>query len=143
MAYYRNFEAKNVQSIIDTHVSMFYNYHSVKMLYKENLCPVIISVLINDNKTLPPKSSLKRQPGRPKKIRLRKRSKFSNNDESTIICSVCHQPGHNKRTCEIRKKLKVIEKTTKDKQASESKTEEEKQIEIECVTDPFYAENLL
>ena len=59
-----------------------------------------IANIARDGKTLPPKPLNKRQAGRPKKKRIRKRSRWAHEPEkSNVICSRCHKRGHNIRTC--------------------------------------------
>jgi len=61
-----------------------------------------------DGETLHPLA--KTQIGRPKKRRFRQRSKFVDSSKSTITCSICGESGHNKRSCQERKKnLKQVE----------------------------------
>ena len=64
--------------------------------------PVIVEALKKYIK--PPDTSGMRQAGRPKKARLRKRSKFVNPvKESTVRCSICNERDHNALTCYARR----------------------------------------
>jgi hypothetical protein len=58
-----------------------------------------MDTLTPDGVTLPPRLSTKRGTGRPKKKRIRKRSRFSDDPELSIKCSYCREKGHNIRTC--------------------------------------------
>ena len=95
MAYYRIIEEKNLKEIFDLPFCQYYSYQYLYKLYKENINPVIIEVLPNDNETKPPPINRKRQAGRPPTKRIRKRSKTG----VTIKCSNCTKPGHNRKTC--------------------------------------------
>jgi hypothetical protein len=71
-----------------------------------NIMPVCMDEIAPDGETLPPKKSSKRTSGRPKKLRIRKRSKFADNpEESNVVCSKCKRRGHNIRTCATREWL--------------------------------------
>ena len=71
------------------------SYKSDKLiqLYAMSVEPILVSELDSQN-VLPPIA--RRLPGRPKKVRIRNRNE---GEESNITCSMCHQNGHNKRTC--------------------------------------------
>jgi hypothetical protein len=96
-------------------VSEFYNYSSYHEMMKRNINPVVMEMLeaTDELKCLPP-VPVNKQSARPRTKRLRLgRSHFSKPEEdSTIICSLCNARGHNKRTCVLRKKLKLKETTT-------------------------------
>ncbi|KAG7352748.1 hypothetical protein IV203_031044 [Nitzschia inconspicua] len=66
-----------------------------------------LSTILIDMMTLPPDGAARRMPGRPKTVRLRKNSRYAHEPEkSPTICSRCHQPGHNVRTCVRREAVK-------------------------------------
>ena len=102
VAYYRLFENQSLENILANEVSQLYNCRSLYHLYKKNMKPVIISTLTMDGKTLPPGDTNKRRAGRPRKKRIRNRSKYEDADDSPIICSFCEQSGHNIRGCRDR-----------------------------------------
>ena len=88
LAYYRKFDEISLDYVLDKHVSSFYSFKSLQNLFKGNICPVIIPTLIGDNETLPPGFTNKRKSiGRPRKQRLRKRSKFPT-DEEYVLCAI-------------------------------------------------------
>ena len=70
-----------------------YTNENLKKPYSIPLDPVLVTDLI-PQPILP--STVRRQSGRPKKIRIRSRNEGL---ESNITCSLCQQLGHNKRTC--------------------------------------------
>ena len=99
MAYLRQECNMSLHEVMQSHISPYFTYeHELKMLTK-NINPVILDQLETDGKTKPPKNSGKRFAGRPKQKRIRKRSKFANPGNSTIVCSKCGVRGHNKRSC--------------------------------------------
>ena len=102
VAYLREEMGRSVEDILEQDVPLFYDYAYLQSLYKDNLNPVAISVLQNDGSTLPP-HMLKQPKMKPRKIRIRKRCKFVDPNESTIKCSICGERGHNKKTCYARK----------------------------------------
>jgi hypothetical protein len=81
------------------YISPYYSYGYHQELFASNFNPVPVELLVKDGVTLAPVRNNKRQTGRPPSIRLRKRFKFSNTDESPIICANCKRKGHNRRTC--------------------------------------------
>ncbi|KAG7364813.1 MULE transposase domain containing protein [Nitzschia inconspicua] len=105
VAYYRLFETQTLQYIMDNHVSEHYKYETVNELLKENIVPVSLDILDQDGVTLPPNRT-KRSSGRPRKKRIRKRSRFAHDpDKSPIVCSRCKKRGHNVKTCVAREQL--------------------------------------
>ncbi|KAG7363059.1 MULE transposase domain containing protein [Nitzschia inconspicua] len=105
VAYYRLFETQTLQYIMDNHVSEHYKYETVNELLKENIVPVSLDILDQDGVTLPPNCT-KRSSGRPRKKRIRKRSRFAHDpDKSPIVCSRCKKRGHNVKTCVAREQL--------------------------------------
>jgi hypothetical protein len=76
-----------------------YRYETHQNLLALNINPVVVDSLVMDNNTNPPEQGGKRQAGRPKKQRICNRSKFANPEESTIVCSLCKERGHNAKTC--------------------------------------------
>lgn len=101
MAYYRHCR-RSLDYIKSTYVSKYYTYEMQLKLTSINILPVVISRLRMDNVTLPPIPP-RRHAGRPKVVRLRKRTRFSNPEkDSPIICKKCGKRGHNQKTCERR-----------------------------------------
>lgn len=74
-------------------------------VYNDPIAAVTTSNL-EGSEILPP--AVRNQPGRPKTNRIRKRSDLEP-ENSTIVCSRCHERGHNKLTCERRQKGVRIE----------------------------------
>ena len=96
----------SLDEILQNHVDRHYTYADETKLLKKNIVPVCIDRISHDGTTLPPKSTDKRRTGRPKKRRIRKRSRWAHEPEkSNIICSRCRQRGHNVRTCLLREEL--------------------------------------
>ncbi|KAG7370301.1 hypothetical protein IV203_028047 [Nitzschia inconspicua] len=105
VAYYRWFETQTLQYIMDNHVSEHYKYKTVNELLKENIVPVSLDILDQDGVTLPPNRTI-RSSGRPRKKRIRKRSRFADDpDKSPIVCSRCKKRGHNVKTYVAREQL--------------------------------------
>ncbi|KAG7372186.1 MULE transposase domain containing protein [Nitzschia inconspicua] len=99
IAYYKKIEKQTLQYIIDNHVSGQYKFETVNELLKDNIIPVCLETISADGITLPP-NVVKRRSGRPKKVRLRKRTRFAHDPQkSNIRCSRCKKTGHNVRTC--------------------------------------------
>ena len=100
MSFFKTIEANlPFQSIIDKYSHDFYKYESLHNLYKRNVSPVIIDHLRYDKIIQPPHIYI--PTGRPRKKRMRARSKFIDKSKSTIHCSICNQAGHNKRGCKM------------------------------------------
>ena len=114
-AYFRLYEERSYEYIIDKHVGKFYRYETQHQLLAFSITPVVVDNLVKDGVTKPPATGEKRQAGRPKKTRIRSRSKFKSED-SPVICSLCHERGHNRLTCLARKE----QKKNKDKQKNNS-----------------------
>jgi hypothetical protein len=100
MAYLRLHRQLPFYQVLTTYVDAVHTYEAEReMLSNNNIFPVCMATIARDGKTLPPKQ-LKRQSGRPRKKRLRKRSRWAHEPEkSNVICSRCYQRGHNIRTC--------------------------------------------
>jgi MULE transposase domain len=116
MAYFRIRANKTLQEIMDSDaVDDFHKYPFYHELLRRNINPVIMDTLITDRDetVLPPLVVLK-QPGRPQTKRLRSRSKCSDPEHSSIICSICKEKGHNKRTCMARKKTTTTNEATSE-----------------------------
>jgi hypothetical protein len=91
MAYFRHEEGITFNDVLVRYVPKDYTYQNAQ----DNIAP--------DGTTLPPRMSSKRASGRPKKLRMRKRTRFADNpEESNVVCSKCKQRGHNVRTCDMR-----------------------------------------
>ena len=80
------------QNIYDF-VANEYANETLRQLYSIAVDPVLVNNLIIQP-ILPP--IVRRQSGRPKKVRIRSRNEGL---DSNITCSLCQQSGHNKRTC--------------------------------------------
>ena len=141
MAFYRNYEHMTFEKILSTKVSGYYNYDSLHKLYKDNITSVSLTTLVNDELTMPPPNIRKRQAGRPKTRLLRKRSKYATPEESIIICALCNQRGHNRRTCEARNNLQII-KTELEKQQKNSGNDIS-EATVALAIDPGYASNMM
>lgn len=100
MAYYRKHRRLLLPNIKSNYISSYYTYEMQNQLTAVNLVPVVISRLVMDEEeTLPPMNP-KRAAGRPKVVRIRNRSKYVNpQEQSRIICQLCHKRGHNQKTC--------------------------------------------
>lgn len=106
IAYYKLHENRTIQYIMDNFVDIQYTYGNISELLKTNIVPVCLETITFDGCTLPPRPSKKRSTGRPKKVRIRKRSRWAHEPEkSSIVCSRCKEPGHNVRTCLLREEL--------------------------------------
>jgi hypothetical protein len=99
MAFFRLHANMTFDEVVKVHVDRLYTYEAMIDLFEETIEPVCMDSLTPDGVTLPPRPSTKRATGRPKKKRIRKRSKFSYDPELSIKCSNCHEKGHNVRTC--------------------------------------------
>ena len=73
---------------------------TIREVYQGVIPPITFHDLVADGVTMP--QAIRRQAGRPKKLRIRNRSEYIA-DESPSRCSQCGQPGHNVRTCERRR----------------------------------------
>ena len=125
LAFYRNYAKLSFRQILEDKVSPYYNCKSLYFLWKSNICPVIISTLEYDTGIKAPilKEETIRQSGRPQKNRrFRPRSKYSNPEDSKVICKKCGEHGHNRKTCEIRKYLEALQEELKKKQELERST---------------------
>lgn len=100
MAYLRLHRGLPFYQVLSAYVDPVYTYEAENEMLSANMIPVCIANIARDGKTLPPKPLNKRQAGRPKKKRIRKRSRWAHEPEkSNVICSRCHKRGHNIRTC--------------------------------------------
>lgn len=72
-----------------------YTTRALRALYGEDVYNVDVDLVEVDPTILPPPEI--KQAGRPKKRRLRTRGETD--PENQLSCSLCHQKGHNKRTC--------------------------------------------
>ena len=83
------FYQKNIYDFVD----FDYTVDNLKDLYSVAVDPIVAKDLIPQH-LLPP---LGRRPaGRPKILRFRSRTEGL---DSNLRCSLCHELGHNKRTC--------------------------------------------
>jgi len=110
VAYFRLHRNLLLQQILDEHVDKHHTYEHEAQLFQNNVIPVCMERISPDGITLPPRPSTKRSTGRPKKLRMRKRSRWAHEPEkSNIKCSKCHERGHNVRTCSARQALATHE----------------------------------
>lgn len=79
-------------------ISEYYSTQKLHEVFKPFATPVDVAPVVS-NGALPPDISKRR--GRPKKIRIRNRSEYVN-DDSPYHCGGCGGLGHNKRTCKRR-----------------------------------------
>jgi hypothetical protein len=115
IAFFRLHQKKALAYILSEDVDGQYTYDSMRALLKDNIHPVCMDSLSPDLTTRPPIPSTKRSTGRPKKKRIRKRSRFAHSPEqSPIVCSRCKQKGHNVRTCIYRSEKKEGNPNTYD-----------------------------
>jgi hypothetical protein len=87
---------------------------------RRNIKPVILDNLVSSSgvRCLAPEV-VPCQAGRPSTKRLRlDKSRFSNPEESTIVCGLCGKRGHNKQTCLRRQNLTVVPTKKEKKQHS-------------------------
>jgi hypothetical protein len=107
IAYFKMHKRVLLEEVMSEHINRHYTYESERMLLRKNIVPICMELVRYDGSTLPPKQSMKRSTGRPKKVRLRKRSRWAHDPEkSNIVCSRCHVRGNNIRTCLVREGLK-------------------------------------
>ena len=107
LAYFRLERCLTLKEVLEQYVHQLYTYSNARELLSVNIMPVCMDVICPDGTTLAPKASSKRTTGRPKKQRIRKRSRFADNPEqSNVVCSKCKQRGHNIRTCATRSWMK-------------------------------------
>ena len=97
-AVYRKWKETDYNYVLMNLVDQFYTYGFVKKMFKKNIYPVSLDNVAYDGLTTPPLAS-KVSPGRPRKKRMRQRSKFVVANHSRVLCSNCCAPGHNKQTC--------------------------------------------
>jgi hypothetical protein len=116
MAYYRLKANKSLQEIMESDaVSDFHQYSFYHQLLKRNINPVIMDTLITDtDETVLPPVVVVKQPGHPQTKRLQSRSKCTNPEHSSIICSICNEKGHNKRICLAHQNTTTGNKATSD-----------------------------
>lgn len=112
VAYFKDKEEVLFEDILRK-VDKQYTYETEKELLQKNIVPVCIDRIFPDRSTLPPCDALQRRtPGRPRKRRLRARSKWALEPEkSPILCSRCGKRGHNVRTCMVREYMEEEEGT--------------------------------
>ena len=100
MTYFQVHQGETMANVFREHVDELYTYETEIEMLKANIVPVCMETIAHDGFTLPPLSTSKRATGRPKKKRLRKRSRYAYDPEqSRIVCSRCKLKGHNVRTC--------------------------------------------
>jgi hypothetical protein len=97
MDYYRLVQGNTIKEVLMQNISPFFTYANQQELFRENIIPAIVEMIDSDNITNPPNTLTKRQPGRPKKKRLRMLSRYVNPTDSKIKCSICGEGGHNKK----------------------------------------------
>jgi hypothetical protein len=104
MAYLQLERKMTFSDLLNEDVDYKYTYANAReMLGVNMIMPVCMDTIAPDGVSLPPKHSSKRGSGRPKRQRIRKRSRFANNpEESNVVCSKCKRQGHNIQTCATR-----------------------------------------
>jgi hypothetical protein len=118
MAYLRLHRQLPFYQVLTAYVDPLYTYENEANMLRGNIKPVCIATIARDGRTLPPKPLKKRQAGRPKKKRLRKRSRWAHTPErSNVICSRCHRRGHNVRTC-LEREQRAAQVTNGDSEAA-------------------------
>jgi hypothetical protein len=106
IAYFRLHKRVLLEQVLSEQVDHFYTYDNERSLLSSNIVPVCMDRICHDRTTLPPGMSSKRSTGRPKKKRIRKRSRHAYDPQnSKIVCRRCRTPGHNTRTCLEREAL--------------------------------------
>ena len=94
LACFRLQKCTTLDEVQRVYVDSLYTYANAQDLLSMNIMPVCMDEIAPDGETLPPKKSSKRTSGRPKKLRIRKRSKFADNPEqSNVVCSNCKRRG--------------------------------------------------
>lgn len=110
LAYLKERGKLSFEEVLLGHVNKHYTYGMEKQLLQKNIRPVCIDRLFPDGNTLPPSKEAVnvKAAGRPRKRRLRARSRWRNDAEnSRIVCSRCGKPGHNIRTCALRESMET------------------------------------
>jgi hypothetical protein len=103
LAYLQLERKLSFNKVLDEYVDFKYTYSNAREMLSANIMPVCMDTIAPDGVSFPPKNSSKRGSGRPKKQRIRKRSRFAHNpEESNVVCSKCKRRGHNIRTCATR-----------------------------------------
>ena len=92
LAYFRLEKKYTLNHVLAKFVDKVYTYEHENELLKENIVPVCMETISRDGVTMAPKETFKRSTGRPRKERIRKRSRsVYPTKESTIVCSRCLQ----------------------------------------------------
>ena len=100
MAYLRLHRQLPFYQVLTAYVDEVHTYEAEREMLSANMNPVCMANIARDGRTLPPKPLKKRGAGRPRKKRIRKRSRWAHEPErSNVVCSRCNQRGHNIRTC--------------------------------------------
>jgi hypothetical protein len=103
LAYLRLHRRVAFHQVLTGYVDEHHTYEAEKGMLRANIIPVCIPTLRRDGTTLPPVPITKRRSGRPRKQRIRKRSRWAHEPEkSKVVCSRCNERGHNIRTCVTR-----------------------------------------
>ena len=121
LAYFWLHKNATLNEVLGHHVEDYYTYKNAREMLRINIHPVCMDAIKSDGVTLPPKASLKRSTGRPKKQRIRKRSRWAENpEESNVVCSKCKKRGHNIRTCDTRAWMEKQAEKTNDNDKHDS-----------------------
>jgi len=92
----------SLKQLMDSdYVHDFYRKRSLQELWKTCVRPPGIQFLEADNETKPP--VVVAGTGRPPTKRIRKSYYKSDGNKRQKVCSICHQPGHDRRTCKQHK----------------------------------------
>ena len=104
MAYFRFHCKISFTEVLQKHVAKYHTYMAEHEILRYNVNPVILDQLIKDETTLPPRDTKVNATGRPKTKRYRVRNMVPTSDRKPIQCGICHEVGHNTRTCAVRSK---------------------------------------
>ena len=80
--YYRIKVKLSFFKMCDQQVHYYHQYEAMKVLYKDNIWPVVTENLVPDGKTKPPE--VKTSKGRPRTKQFWRHNRFVNHEDSTI-----------------------------------------------------------
>jgi hypothetical protein len=117
-SYFCIHEERTFEYIVDKYVSRWYRYECEQKMLSYTITPVVVDTLVKDGETMPPAETDKKQPGRPKKTRIRNCFKYRS-DDSPVVCSLCNERGHNRLTCLARQEQKRRQETEINEESKE------------------------